>query len=280
MPNEGSMTFGVNSRTEINVSMAHRKTEKKDLPDCLKVLRSIVIMSGLSSICLPSTSIAAKLYGNQQGHLCIQRKPRLPLSKLALELDKTLLRHFLKKLLHSSAIPAESLADDLLVELDCLPLRDDGLLERLSNDQVRARALGVHGEVVRRAVRAADTLDPACRRLDLRVPAVLRVVRHLVAHVLAEAEARGVDADAREEEVDARDEVAERLVRDEALVDGRADRHVLDVGRARGLRVPVEQRELDVSDLGEARVRLVAGVDEVLDLGHCELPHSEQSSAG
>jgi hypothetical protein len=279
MPNEGSMTFGVNSRTVL-VSVWLIGRLKKDLPDCLKVLRSIVIMSGLSSICLPSTSIAAELYGDQQDHPCMQRKLRLPLSKLALELDEALLRHLLKKFLHRSAITAESLADDLLVELDRLPLRDDRLLESLPDDQVRARALGVHREVVRRAVRAADTLDPASRRLDLRVPAVLRVVRHLVAHVLAEAEARGVDADACEEEVDARNEVAERLIRDEALVDGRADRHVLDVGRARGLRVPVEQRELDVPDLGEAGVRLVTGVDEVLDLGHCELAHAEQASTG
>ena len=60
-PNEGSMTFGVNSRTiQIKGVNRIRKADlrrfylRKDLLDCLNVLRSIVSISEVSSNSFPS----------------------------------------------------------------------------------------------------------------------------------------------------------------------------------------------------------------------------------
>ena len=144
-------------------------------------------------------------------------KQPLPLCEFTLELRKQGLVHSPDDGLDDRGILAKRLAEALLVELSDQLLGHNWFLESLSDDE-RVTGLGhVHAKVVRRTVCAAHAFGPAIRVLDLGVPAVLRVVRHLVAHVLSEAEARGVDPDLREEEVDAHDEVAERLVRDEAL---------------------------------------------------------------
>ena len=75
-------------------------------------------------------------------------------------------------------------------------------------------------EVERGSVCEAHALHPSVGALDLRVPAVGRVVRHLVLQVLPEAQARRVDAQAVQEEEGAADEVAQRLVVDDALAYG------------------------------------------------------------
>ena len=54
-----------------------------------------------------------------------------------------------------------------------------------------------HPQVEGGAVGEAGALDPAVGGVHLGVPAVLRVVRHLVLQVLPETQPRWVDADAR-----------------------------------------------------------------------------------
>lgn len=100
-----------------------------------------------------------------------------------------------------------------------------GLRVLLVGREVHLGLAGVGVEVKRGAIRHPDTLDPAVRALDLGVPAVLGVMRHLLLEVLAEAQARLVHAELEQEEVGARDEVAERLVGDDALLHGVADAH-------------------------------------------------------
>lgn len=136
-----------------------------------------------------------------------------------LDLGERVLVELVDALSDGAGLLLERHADDLLLpRADELGL-DDGLGQQLLDAQALVRLLGVDRQVVGRPVGAADALDPAVRRLDLGVPAVGGVVRHLVRHVLAEAQAGGVDADRHEELVDARDEVAERLVVDDALVE-------------------------------------------------------------
>ncbi|GKT46694.1 uncharacterized protein ColSpa_06875 [Colletotrichum spaethianum] len=168
----------------------------------------------------------------------------------------------------------------LLVNLDLPLLEDAGLVEALAHDQRGARLLGVDGQVVGAAVCAADTLDPAGGGEELGVPAVGGVVGHLVLHVLAEADLGHVDTNLLQEEVDAGDEVAKRLVVDDLIAHGVANRHLLDVRLAGELGVAVQQGELDGLDLVEAVVLLAAlGVDKVLDLGHEELADSQEAGA-
>ena len=72
-------------------------------------------------------------------------------------------------------------------------------------------------EIVCRPVGTADALHPTVGGEQLGVPAVAGVVRHLVGHVLAEAQALGVHADLQQEQLDAGNEVAQGLVGDRAL---------------------------------------------------------------
>ena len=74
-------------------------------------------------------------------------------------------------------------------------LRQDlnGFVELLKGLQIDARGLGVCVEIEGTAVRETDALDPAVGALNLRVPAVLRVVRHLMRQVLPEAQPLHVD---------------------------------------------------------------------------------------
>jgi len=74
-------------------------------------------------------------------------------------------------------------------------------------------------------------------------------------------------------------EVADCLVVHQPLRHGLADGFDHELARAQ-LRRPVEQLELHVGHLVKRRVRLVVGVDKVLNLGHTELAHSKETAAG
>ena len=115
------------------------------------------------------------------------------------------------------ALLLERLSDRLLVREHLDKVLRDGLVQLLLGAQLDPGGLGVLLEVEGLPVRAADALDPAVRGEELGVPAVAGVMGHLVVHVLAEAEALGVDADPDEEELDARHEVAKGLVGHGAL---------------------------------------------------------------
>jgi len=70
----------------------------------------------------------------------------------------------------------------------------------------------VTGEIVAGPIRAPDALDPAVRRLHLRVPTVACVVGHFVTEMLSESELALVDPDFHEEEEDSAHEVGQGLV--------------------------------------------------------------------
>lgn len=99
----------------------------------------------------------------------------------------------------------------------CAHVDEFGRSERSLGDEPLAGGARVLREVVGGAVRAADDLDPAVAHEALGVPAVARVVRHLVAHVLPEAHSLRIEARAHQEHVHARQEVAQRLVRHQFL---------------------------------------------------------------
>jgi hypothetical protein len=83
-------------------------------------------------------------------------------------------------------------------------------------------------QVVGRPVCQAHALDPAVTALDLGIPAVLGVMRHLGRQMLAEPQPRLVNAQFREEEVRARNEVAQRFIVHNALCE-RKDECLIDM---------------------------------------------------
>ena len=66
------------------------------------------------------------------------------------------------------------------------------------------------------SVSQAHALHPAIAALDLSIPAVFCIVRHLMLQVLPESQPLGADADGFEEQEGAADEVGQRLVGDGA----------------------------------------------------------------
>mmetsp|Transcript_38946 Transcript_38946/g.102927 ORF Transcript_38946/g.102927 Transcript_38946/m.102927 type:complete len:319 (+) Transcript_38946:371-1327(+) len=183
-------------------------------------------------------------------------------------------------LLHQPAVLAQLLHDgDARGLCDRGHLRLDRLVERLLVVEVALCCLRVGVEVEGGAVRDAHALQPPVGHVDLRVPAVGRVVSHLGGKVLPEANHLRLDADACEEQVGPHDEETERLVVDHALANGFADGHALWVLR-RELRRRVEEREHLVLDVLELRVILLGGIHEVLDLSLRELALPSEACAG
>ena len=72
----------------------------------------------------------------------------------------------------------------------------------------------MHGQVKCAAVRTANAFNPSIRRMDLGVPTVTGIVRHLIVHVLAETQSFRIDPNSLEEQEDAAKEVSESLVVD------------------------------------------------------------------
>ena len=113
----------------------------------------------------------------------------------------------------------------------------------------------------------ASALHPAERHLDLRVPAVAGIVRHLVGQVLPEAHVLGLAARAQQELVDARDEVAERLVGDGAathrvaqrLLHGRLGGELL-LGRVQRHHLSRERRAGGEDDAGGGGAGSAVGI--------------------
>jgi len=104
---------------------------------------------------------------------------------------------------------------------------------------------------------------------------------HLIGHVLAEADLGLINAEPLEEQVNAGKEVAQGLVVNEARLDSFANLDLADNRLSRELSLTVEKGKLNVFDLGEAAVLLVAlRVHKVLNLGHEELAHTEEAGAG
>lgn len=96
-----------------------------------------------------------------------------------------------------------------------------GFREFLLSGKFSAGSFGVIGEIKGTPVGTANTLDPAVACVALSVPAVARVMSHLIAHVLTEAEPLGTNPHHHEELVDTAHEVAQGFVAYQLLQDNR-----------------------------------------------------------
>mmetsp|Transcript_77432 Transcript_77432/g.209275 ORF Transcript_77432/g.209275 Transcript_77432/m.209275 type:complete len:480 (+) Transcript_77432:34-1473(+) len=158
--------------------------------------------------------------------LAIDVHVRRPALKTRGELLQLGLRHGLYKLLDRLPVLLEGLHD-----LDARLLRDgkdlhlDGLVEGLPVRQIALGRLRVRIQIEGRSVSDADALQPPERTVDLGVPAVRGVVRHLCGKMLAEPNVLLADSYTQQEEVRAADYVAEELVVDNALRNRLADGH-------------------------------------------------------
>ena len=100
---------------------------------------------------------------------------------------------------------------------------------------------------------------------------------HLLGLVLSEAETTNTGR--HQKVVDARHVVTERLVVDDALVDGVTDLH-LDEAASRDLRITSVEQQLLVANRIELGMVLLAGIDKVLNLSKCELAVLRESQRG
>mmetsp|Transcript_17506 Transcript_17506/g.45773 ORF Transcript_17506/g.45773 Transcript_17506/m.45773 type:complete len:253 (+) Transcript_17506:659-1417(+) len=180
-------------------------------------------------------------------------------------------------MLHHSACGLAVLGAHFLLVGDCLNLvLFDGLLQRHGGFDRLTRRLGVRRQIVRGAVGTADALDPAERGLQFGVPAVARVVRHLIPHVLSEAEPGDISPDRHQELEDPTHEVPEGLVVHRPVGHSVAELSGLD-RLAAHLVVRREHRDFEVRHAGKLGARFVLRVQKVLDLGHLELSHPEHA---
>ena len=195
------------------------------------------------------------------------------------ERERILLAQRHERVGHRLGVFLERLAHVLLVGLHHEGLHHLRLREPLVRGELNLALVRVSLEVKRGAIREADALYPAVRALDLGVPAVLGVMRHLVLQVLAEPKPLRVDPDLLEEGLRARDEVSERLIGDDALLHSLTDGHGEGFLHRAELRVAAEERQHHVGHLRESRVVLLLGVHEVLNLSLRELSHAEETGA-
>mmetsp|Transcript_107580 Transcript_107580/g.304253 ORF Transcript_107580/g.304253 Transcript_107580/m.304253 type:complete len:306 (-) Transcript_107580:477-1394(-) len=185
---------------------------------------------------------------------------------------KLLPRKLLQPLLHRPPLLLERLHHPdagLLRRPQHLDL--DRLVECLSVEEVALGRLCMRVEVKARTVGDASALQPAKGCLDLGIPAVVRIVRHLCRQVLAEADMVFPDPDADKEEVCACDQVAEGLIVDHAGRNCLADRQLNRclAGQLFGRR---EEFQHDVLDKLELGVLLGVWLHKVLDLSLRDLP--------
>lgn len=104
--------------------------------------------------------------------------------------------------------------------------------------QTLNRTPAAYLQVKGRAVSKPSALDPAIAALNLSIPAVLRIVGHLMEQVLAEAQAGGGDPNLYHEEVGPPDEVGKSLVGDDLLLYGLPQAHRLCLLRLTHLKRP------------------------------------------
>jgi len=135
----------------------------------------------------------------------------------------------------------------------------------------------VLGQIEGGAISMASDLDPAIRSLDLCIPAVVSVMGHLVGAMLAEANRLGFDTKGAQEQVSSGNEVANSLVANNAVCDCVAHGHHHGCSLTIVLSNGTPKRQFSVSNGAEFRVRLIGWVNEVLNLGHRELSHAQET---
>ena len=159
-----------------------------------------------------------------------------------------LVRGLLEEVDHIFLVLFEGLTDDLLVEIGNSLGDRDLLWQAPRGHQLNTSLLHVLSQIEGGSVSVSRNLDPAVARLDLRVPTVIGVMRHLVGSVLAEPYRFGLNSNLGQEEVRAGDEVADSLVADNSALDGVTHPHHHWVPLACILRFSAPEWKLDVSD--------------------------------
>ena len=114
-------------------------------------------------------------------------------------------------------IPLEGLSYLRLIQSDTNELDELGLLEWPGSIQLHLSPLGVPCQIEARPVGVACYLDPPIARLNFSIPAVLRIMSHLVAPVLPEPNTIWLDTTVRQELPCSNHEVSQRLIADNTL---------------------------------------------------------------
>ena len=171
----------------------------------------------------------------------------------------------------------ELLAEDLLVEVGNSVDEGDGLRETTGSHELSLGVLHVLGKIEGGTIGVAGDLNPTVRGLDLSIPTVIGVMSHLGRSMLSEADGGGLDSDGAQELEGSGDEVTNGLVANDSVSDGLTDLHHCGLSFVSILRGGAPERKLDLGDLEELLVRLIVGVNEVLDLSHGELSDTEES---
>ena len=126
-----------------------------------------------------------------------------------------------------SCIPLEGLSYLRLIQRDTNELDELGLLERPGSIQLHLSLLSVSRQIKARPVGVARYLDPPIARLNLRIPAVLRIMSHLVAPVLPEPNTIRLDTTVRQELPCSNHEVSQRLIADNTLCNSFTHREIV-----------------------------------------------------
>ncbi len=104
-----------------------------------------------------------------------------------------------------------------------------------------------------------------------RYQPILSIMCHLGGLVLTEAETLELNATPKQEELSACHEIGKSLVVDDTFVNGLASRNENSVFLTRNLKRTGQERELQICNISEFGVRLIVGVNEVLDFSQGKL---------
>ena len=156
-------------------------------------------------------------------------------------------------------------------------LVDARFLQGLLYHKITLCPLAVHCQIKGAAVGATNALDPTIRRVNLGVPTVASIMRHLIVHMLPEAKALRVNSDSFEEQEDATEEVTKSLVVNHATRHSLTDRLLGHSRLTTFLHVRGEKWKGERRNFLEARVRLVVRINKVFNLRHSKLTHTKQA---
>ncbi|KAI6772111.1 hypothetical protein HG530_003069 [Fusarium avenaceum] len=184
-----------------------------------------------------------------------------------------------KSCLYSLGILLELRTELLPLNINLPLLNNERGLSLLTDNQGSTGLLGVDAQVVGTSVGAANTLDPTRAGEKLSVPTVASVMGHLIGHVLAESQLAHIYTNLLQEQVDSCNEVTQSLVINKTFLHSLANLDSPGSGLAGQLGITVKKNKLNILNLVESGVLLATlRVDEVLDLSHKELTHSQQTS--
>ena len=205
------------------------------------------------------------------------------------DIDLIILSHFLheglllllgqvvKILTNWLGVLLEALTNLLLVDGNMDELDDLWLLELPRSDELNLGLISVSLEIEAGSVGVSSDLNPAVTGLNLSIPTVLSIMGHLVRSMLSKPDALWPDSHILEELVSTSHEVSDGLVTNGALSHSVAHGEVVDHRHVLLLVLGGEKWEAVSSNQVELVMSLVQRINEVLDLSHLELSHSEET---